>query len=81
MPRESEGPCPKTGKQCRWIYCCEICSECYCGDCYRIKDYDLEPYPEDEEKILARSKAPGSGGCDGSVVTPPVTVVPNGGIE
>lgn len=46
---QNEGPCEETGKRCRWVYCCEICSNSYCRDCYRSHDYVLEPYPEDPE--------------------------------
>lgn len=42
--------CPETGYRCYWIYCCEICNDYYCQDCYRFPEFELAQYPVENPK-------------------------------
>lgn len=43
-----EAPCEDTGKGCRWIWCCELCGNMFCLDCYKSRDWDLKKYGDEE---------------------------------
>ena len=37
-----------TGKGCRWIWCCDLCNDMFCQDCYRGREWGLKEYEEEQ---------------------------------
>lgn len=48
-----EQPCDETGSGCKWTWCCDFCSDMYCTECYRNRDWVLKQYEkENDETVL-----------------------------
>lgn len=61
-----ERPCEQTGKGCAWVWeewedaNGELCSDLYCFDCFRYRDWDLDEWNKTPETIDSRAEdAPG----------------------